>query len=142
MFNHSLRIQPRDKAQKEGEADDSKNLVGRINSLMCVHRTWFSFLFRRAADVARSVHNRSSDLTQIINLRVAIIYGITAPAGTVLSAVFLYRLLGRASFVAMALTIIQLPIPAKLTMTTLSVQKASWLLRCSYPSLSADFRPC
>lgn len=37
LFNHSLRIQPRDKAQKEGEGDEkAKNLVGRINSLMCV----------------------------------------------------------------------------------------------------------
>lgn len=68
---------------------------------------------------------RSSDLTQIINLRVAIIYVVIAPLASCLSAYFLFRLLGRAAFVAVALTVIQLPIPAKLTMLTLGVQKAS-----------------
>jgi hypothetical protein len=48
LFNHSLRIQPRDKAQKEGEVDDSKNLVGRINSLMYDDSAGSSFLPARA----------------------------------------------------------------------------------------------
>lgn len=61
----------------------------------------------------------------------AIVYGISAPLGTVLSGVFLYRLLGRASFVAMALTALQIPIPARLTVLTLKVQKRFALVRAA-----------
>ena len=106
LFERALRIQPRDKAEKEGEAEEdasaSKNLQGRISSLMSSDLS-VRLIDHRLTQCASTKHVYKI-LQAIINARMVVVYGIAAPVGTVFAGVGLWKLLGRSSLLAMVLT--------------------------------------
>ncbi|CED83676.1 Multidrug resistance-associated protein/mitoxantrone resistance protein, ABC superfamily [Phaffia rhodozyma] len=112
LFEHSLRIQPRDESagkandgessengEPTADANKGANIVGKINNLM------------------------SNDLDSLINARMIFLDIISAPLGVIISAWGLYSILGWSSFVGIGFLVLTMPVPAKLAMLQHGTQK-------------------
>lgn len=65
----------------------------------------------------------SSDLDNLINIRMICLDVVSAPLGIVISVVGLYKILGWSSLCGLAFLVLTSPLPAKLTMLQHGTQK-------------------